>query len=419
MRPERRIRHWKKDIRRFFKRFKNILLIAAAAAAVLLVVFVIVPVATGNTQKTTPTPEEPQDIYEGVDEETLAGLAGTDSSLFDTKESAQQELLIGVTLLSLREEDEVLLGGLEKAAAEDLAQGVIGELMVYDARGGPNQQIQDVYSMVNKGASVLVVANTQPYNFSRIAEIAKSNGIPVVAYNIEADSGFAVNVGSRQDASAEFAQFLKDAGMEQTDVLNATDEQVQAMQGIVEVDSNYDEMWDAVYEIKTSIENGEPKQSMAVFDYNSNDVFRTWLQSDITPKAFAGIATVRFIKTWYELLNGGVSVELEEAGTGGAEEDEEMEAPTKMVSATAGDIRCYAITSVENTGGVVYAFAKNLAEGKALPEENYVYTFSGAEAITDANLASYYEAVKEKDSGLVYSSVDIADINALFTQPEA
>lgn len=317
-------------------------------------------------------------------------------------------MAIGVTLLSVRSGDEVLLAGLEQAAAADREQGVLEDLMVYDARGGPNQQIQDVYAMLNKGVSVLVVANTEPYNFSKIAEIAGQSGVQVVACDIDAQSGFAVNVQSKDDIAAAFSQFLKGAGMQSTEVLGADAAQIETMKQTLEVGASYDEMWDAIYAIGVAIGDGQPIQSMAVFDYNSNDVLRAWLKADVAPRAFAGVATVRFIKTWYGLLNGGVEVVTQEA-------TEEAEAVTKTVSMTPADITCYAATTAENTGGAVYAFAKNLMQGKTLPQQDYVYTLPGAEAITADNLKAYYDKIKEQDSGLVYSMVDISGIDALFT----
>jgi hypothetical protein len=152
-------------------------------------------------------------------------------------------------------------------------------------------------------------------------------------------------------------------------------------------------------------------QSIIVFDYNSNDVLRAWLRQDVAPQAMAGVATVAFVKTWYELLNGGVEIQ-----TGEADEGSEEEPETKTVSATAADFSAYAMTSIGNAGDVLYAFAKKLAEGGSLPEANYVYEIEGYDGITNGNITQYYEKVKDRDSGLVYSTADLGDIDALFAQ---
>ncbi len=175
------------------------------------------------------------------------------------------------------------------------------------------------------------------------------------------------------------------------------------------MDKHFGEMWDAVYDIGVSIEGGEPMESIIVFDYNSNDVLRAWLREDTAPKAMAGVATVAFIKTWYQLLNGGVEVQLGEAG---GEQDAETE--TRTVEASADDFSAYAMTSIENVGGVLYEFAKRLAEGGRLPGGDYVYEISGYDGITNDNIEEYYNKVKDQDSGLVYSAVDIGGIDGLF-----
>ncbi len=280
-----------------------------------------------------------------------------------------------------------------------------------DANGSQNQQIQDVYTMINKGYSVIVVAGADTYNFEKITEICANNNVQVVAYDVDAASGFAVNVVDKSDASADFAQFIKDAGLSATSVLKGTEQQIETVQSIVNVDKQFTEMWDAVYDIGVSIENEDPLQSIIVFDYNSNDVLRAWLRQDTTPKAMAGVATVAFVKTWYELLNGGVEIQI-----GEVDEESDEEPETKTVSATAADFSAYAMTSIENVGDVLYEFAKRLAEGGSLPEANYVYEVEGYDGITSSNIAQYYEKVKDRDSGLVYSTVDLGDIDALFAQ---
>lgn len=399
----------KKKMGRFIRRNRFWVLIGAAAAAVLLVVFVVAPAVRGNTE--TPAEAE-QDAYDTpidqIDAETLAGLSGEDSSVFEA-EAQTGEVRIGVTMSDVSGKNKALVTSLEKAAAEDIRQGMIQEFDMRDARGSQNQQIQDVYTMINNGVSVIIVAQADAYNFGKIAEICRSNNITVVGYNVEATEGFAANVVDTSDASADFAQFMKNAGESSTRTLKAAESQLAAVEGVIPVDRNYEEMWDAVYDIRMSIEDESPLGSIIVFDYNANDVLRAWLRSDVTPGAMAGVGTVAYIKTWYQMLNGGVEVVIAEA------EDEDDEPETITVSATEDGFAGCAMTSIENIGDVLYAFAYNIAAGRALPHDGYVYGVAGYDLITNANIGQYYEKVKDEESGLVFSAINVEDIDALFT----
>jgi hypothetical protein len=391
----------------FIRHNRFFFLIGAAAAAVLLLVFFVIPAVRGRTDQPAAAEENTYDTpVDQIDAETLAGLAGEDSSVFETAPAAD-EIKIGVTMLTVSGTNKALVTSLEKAAAEDIRSGAVQAFDMRDARGSQNQQIQDVYTMINNGISVMIVAQADAYNFGKISEICGSNNVTVIGYNVEATEGFAVNVMDTSDASADFARFLRDEGQERTRTLRATEEQRAAVEGVIPVDRHYEEMWDAVYDIRMSIEEGEPFDSIIVFDYNANDILRAWLRSDMTPRAMAGVGTVAYIKTWYQLLNGGVEVVVSEP--------EDGEAETITVSADESAFAGCAMTSVGNAGDVLYAFAYNIADGDALPHDGYLYQLAGYELITNANIDRYYEMVRDEDSGLVFSAADIGDIDALFT----
>ena len=65
---------------------------------------------------------------------------------------------------------------------------------------------------------------------------------------------------------------------------------------------------------------------------------------------------------------------------------------------------------------MIFAFTEHFLAGERLSEDNYQYTVSGAETITQDNLEQYYAAIGEKnDREILTSSVDTAAVDALFT----
>jgi len=399
--------------------FQRLFLVAAGAvAAVLLVILVIVPAVNSDTplppETKVPSEAEIAAQYADVDEGTLAGLAGDSSALGGAAgESAEHK--IGVTALAVPPQDTVLLSSLEKAAVADMESGAIADFFLYDAQGDQNQQIQDVYAMVNHGVHVMIVVNTDAYNFTKIADIAEKNQIAIVAYNTDAQSGFAVNIRQSGAGPADLAQRLKDAGVTSTSVLQGTDEQVSQVQSVLPVDHRYTDMWDAVFQVKSAADAGTPLESMIVLDYNGADVLRSWFSKNTVPRAYAAVGTVNYIKVWYQLLNGGYDyVEAVETEDG---EETTSSAPVH-VQATAAEFAGFASTTANNAGNVLFEFATRLAQGQTLVEPNYVYEMTGGEIITNETLAKYYEQVKDLESGLVYSTADLSDIEALFVSSE-
>lgn len=389
------VRHTKKKLRRFVRRHWLWLLIGAAALVVVLVV--VLGVAPSIAEKR-------------VQEQAEAVASGDEGADGTVATPAPRSVKMGVTALKTTGIAKGAIAGLEHAAAEDVKGGVLEAFDVRDARGDQNQQIQDIYAMINNGMSVLVVADSDAYNFGKIAEICADNDVQVVALDAAADSGFAVNVKTTADPAADFAALMKANGMNETTVLRGTPGQLQEIGNVVGVAAHYNEPWDAMEAIFVSIEGGNPLQSMVVLDYNANDTLRTWLKAETAPKAFAGIGTVAYIKTWYQLLNGGVEVVVREA------EEADGEDETILASASADEFKGCASTAPENAGDVLYAFALGLAQGKTLPGENYVYEIAGYDIITNDNLSEYYEKVKDLDAGLVYSPVETGDITALFEE---
>jgi ABC-type sugar transport system substrate-binding protein len=193
-----------------------------------LLVFVVFPGVKTAESGQDGVPDDYDTPVDQIDEETLAGLSGEGAALDAGRETG--ELKIGVTLQEVSGRHGGLLTGLESAAALDVRNGAIDDFEVRDARGSRNQQIQDVYSMINKGFSVIIVVGADEYNFGKISEICANNNVQLVAYGVDAESGFAVNVVDRSDASADFARFIKNSGLDSTNVLKGTEEQLAAVE---------------------------------------------------------------------------------------------------------------------------------------------------------------------------------------------
>ncbi len=418
----------KRDVTRFIKRNAGWLLVGiGAVAAVLLIILVLVPgvqkgkqasdtaVPPAQTQQLPAEQAPVQDVELATDKDMLAGLTGEGDALQPQK-PGDGSVKIGVTTIKESARDKAVLQGLEKLGTAAVAAGQLDDFFMYNAWGSENQQLQDIYTMINNGVSVVVVVDASAYNFGKISEIAESNGVKIVVYNTQETMGFAVNVKNMADPAAEFSQKMKEAGQNATYTLGASPAQLQAMKGNIEVKGSYEDMWDMIYQIRSSLEGEEPMQSAIVLDYNANDVLRSWLQRETVPQSVAGIGTVAFIKTWYALINGGLDVALpaETAAEDLPEGEQPPEPETVFVADEQGVFRGFASTSPGNVGDVLYTFAKNLAAGKTLPGENYVYEIDGYDIITNDNIAEYYQQVKDEDSGLVWSNVALGDIDGLF-----
>ncbi len=398
-----------------------IISVVVIAAAVGLVFFVTPRTMPQDEHEllpsATPAPTmEPDPAVENMDPYTLAGLLGEDSEMFRARGEIDDGggVRIGVTALRDTSRGQAALDGFYTASQNTAVDG-LQEVFAYSANSNENRQIQDVYRMINAGANVIVVADASDYNYGRISKIAQENNVKLVAYNAPEGVECAVNVKNSSDPAGWFAESMSGMGFEATYTLSATEEQKAAIEQTLRINASYDDMWDAIYQINLSISEDEPMRSMMVFDYNSNDILRAWLRNDTVPRSVAGRATTAFIKTWYQLLNGGVDVDLPLPAD--AEEDAEPEVIN--VEADEEQFSGFAVTDVGNVGDVLFTFAANLARGGVLPEDNFVYEISGYSAITNDNIGEYYERVKDEGAGPVFdASVDTSYINTLFAFPQ-
>ncbi len=418
-------------VRILVKRNKKYVIIGIGAVAIAVVFFLVIkPLVIDKTinmgdvseaQTTTQAYEKTQ--TEDIDSETLAGLIGEDSALtVGEGEFSGQGIKIGVTMTDFNLADISTLKTLEKQAAQEITKDTINDFYVYDADGDENQQIQDVFSMINSGINTLIIVNTTDYNTVKIIDIALSNKVKCLALNSAVTEGLEANVIEKDDSPKDFATFIKNSGQAQTYVLRGNPKQIGEISGIIPVKENFEDIQTAGAAVENSIKEKTPITSMICLDNNPGNMLKVWVNKGEYPNAYAAYATVDYIKTWYELINGGT--------TGNPNENAEISTPavedevagnterqnTKPISVEAkeGEFAGYAITKIENTGDVLFELALNIALGKSITTPGYVVEIQGSEVITQENLEQYYNKVKDMPSGFIYSKATVPQIAELF-----
>jgi hypothetical protein len=400
-------------ITRFVKK-NRYLSIGIAAAAVVVVVLFATGVFTGGAagvmaQASNPSQEEVDAYYSGADEDTLAGLSG-DSSATPTPygDFAEKGHIIGISVLSPNVEDYQLLAYVSKAADASIEAGEIDNFLLRDANGDANQQLQDVLSMINDGANTIVVMGTDNYNFQKISELCSENYVKIVACNIDAAEGFAVNIVSQANYAQTFAEFAKESGARLVYTIDATEAEVNTIRTVLPVNANI-EGDGATADLSGRLDRSESVKDLMFFDNSANSVLKMNIKKGVVPNSIATPAYVGFVKTWYALLHDGVSVDA-------ADDEGNAASSAAPVTATPDKFHAIAYTQVKNMGEIVYKFAYNISMGKVLPLENYIYDVAGQEYVTNDNLDTYYAQIGAlTDTDILPSMADTGDIDALFS----
>jgi hypothetical protein len=394
---------------------KNKYLSAGIAAAVVVVVVLLATgVLTGtagtpSSQASDPSQEEIDAYYDGADEDTMSGLSGeSEATPTPYGDFAEKGHIIGISVLSPNVEDYQLLAYVSKAADASIEAGEIDNFLLRDANGDEDQQQQDVLSMINDGANTIVVMGTDNYNFQQLSELCSENYVKIVACNIDATEGFAVNIVSQANYAQTFAEFAKDSGATSEYTIDATETEVNTIREVLPVSANIDGA-DATENISGRLDKSEPVWDMMFFDNSANSVLKMYIQKGVVPNSVASPAYVGFVKTWYALLHDGVTFE---------ETDEEgnVISSTTPVTSTPDEFHAIAYTQVQNLGEIVYKFAYNISMGKVLPSDNYIYNAAGEEYITSDNLDSYYAQIGTlADTDILPSMADTSGIDELFS----
>lgn len=423
----------------------------AAGAVVLAAGIVCLIIFTGGAKETAANVSQSSDVpvvteytdmetysYEGVDESTLAGLAGTDEGMFSDDAEMEAELIaaegirIGVTVQNLPADmDEALLGRMEALSSSAEQSKRIYKTFYYNARGSAMQQIQDMRSLINNEVDVIIVGVTDAENFSKVCLMAAEAGIPVVAYDAPVSEGYAVNVVTDQKAWGKVYGSFVAQRLEAGNVLqvlgsakSAIDQQraqgiadgLAANQSLVPLDTVY-ASWkakDAKKAVVELLEGRKPKKIDAVITEEgmAEAVLEAFIEAEKFPKVMCGDVTAGFIKKWYLLKNGGLPIESKDDKK--TKKGDPTPTPTLLLAADDEMTAC-AQPAPLSAGATAFEIAVRMAEGRVLKEEGKTITCAVQTLIMQANLAEYYEKVKDADdSALITDILDEAMLEGLF-----
>lgn len=457
LRRTRRPSGFKALLRRYYK----LIAIGGGVLVVGLLCLVILlggrnTAATGQTAEATPTTsfneetytEESYD-YTDVDAATLAGLAGTDESLFSDDEELADALFeeegirIGVTVGSIDSSDqEFILNRLEQVSSAAEADKSIFKTYYYNANGDYNQQLQDVRSLIKNGVDVIIVGFTGEESFKMITMMAQNEGIPVVAFDAPADSGYAINVVADQSAwGSVYGQFVADKLAEgnvvqilgkqdsaiDTERAAAINKALAANVNLTVSDAIYAE-WDetkAKEAMAAYLKGSDPADAVITEEGMAEGILDAFVEKGVLPKVMCGDATAGFIKKWYALKNGGIDV-TPPAEDDGNKKDDETPTPTPapvMFTAQPGEFITCAQPAPSGIGAAAFDIALEMAKGRTLIKEGQTFKYTVGTLITDANLAQYYEQVKDQSDSFIVSDIltdDVLDtlLNPLEEQPD-
>ena len=434
----------------FIKR--NYKLIAIASFVVVVAVLCVVLFVFGKEQPVTadqladqPTATETQDAvpttevaefnedqeysYEGVDESILAGMAGTDESLFSEDGQALENALlaeegirVGITIGDMVSDmDTRMLSDLEKASSTAESEKLIYKAYYYNAGGSYDQQLQDVRSLIKNKVDIIIVGATSAQNFEMVTFMAEEAGIPVVACDAPVDTGYMINVVADQDAWAGvygdfMAQNLTEgtvatvlgSGEDAADTArqSAISKALPGSETLTVLDTAYgqwqhdgaEEAMAALLDANRSIDGIITEEGMA------QGVIDACIKAGRLPGVMCGDASAGFIKTWYKLVRNGVDIS-----------DEDAEEPV-MLAVEPEDFVVCAQPAPTSISAAAFEIALKLAQGRTLAAgEGTTYEYTVQTLITNDNIREYFELVKdEKDSYWISDTVPDETIESIY-----
>ncbi len=428
------------------RRYYKIIAIAGVAVAAVVVCLVLflggnnTPVSgeTASPQTMPPSPEESYD-YSNVDDDVLAGLAGTDESLFTDDEEladaifAQEGIRIGVTVGNIDSSDEELvLNRLEQVSSVAETEKSVYKVYYYNANGNYNQQLQDVRSLIKNEVDVIIVGFTEAESFNMVTMMAQNEGIPVVAFDAPVQEGYAINVVADQSAWASvYGKFMASKltagnlvqilGSQESPVdtarAKAINTQLATNANIVTTGTAY-AGWNkaaAKTAMADYISNGTV-DGVITEEGMAEGVLDAFIEARKLPKVMCGDATAGFIKKWYALKNSGIDI-TPEPEDDKKNDDKTTPAPTPtpiMFTAQPGELIVCAQPAPSGIGAAAFEIALEMAKGRTLKEEGQTFNYVVETLITDENLAAYYEQVKDMaDSYIISDLVSDAVLDSL------
>lgn len=363
--------------------------------------------------------------YEGVDENMLAGLAGTDDSLF-TEGVAGNGIKVGITVGNIKtQNDKMLLTKMQETTASAVRNRLVYEVYCYDAGGSYNQQVQDMNCLIKNEVDVIVVGATDAEGFKMVTSMAAKEGIPVVAYDAPLNTGYAVNVVSDHTSWGEKqGQFMAEhleAGNIVEILGSETDSVDTARKAAIEsklsgntaltITSSYAE-WDndkAKQAVSTMLGQKTKIDGIITEDGMAQGILDAFVEAGKLPKVMCGDVSAGFIKDWYALTHGGILIPQE------PKKKKQTPPPPKVFPGSGVEFVFCAQPSPARASSIAFKAALKIAEGRTLKQEGAVYNYSTVVFITDENLSSYYEMVKNMpDSYTLSDPIDNEAAESLF-----
>lgn len=365
--------------------------------------------------------------YDGVDDSVLAGLTGSDDSLFSENDQEMEDAVfaaegirIGVTLGNLETStDKQYLSKMEQSSNEAEVNKLVYEVYYYNAQGDFNQQLQDVRSLIKNEVDAIIVANTDKEAFDMVVAMAKDAGIPVVAYNApEGTKGYAINIvpDDKQwgtDVGTFMAQNLSSGNVLQVLGSDKVDVDVLRAAGITEglaaneklttedvIYAKWDE--DAAYDAVTEFLADGYAAGIITEEGMAQGVLDAYIKIQKLPKVVCGDVSAGFIKTWYELKTKGVEIKIEP-------DDEDEDPYTIMFKAKPGEMTVLAQPIPANVGSTAFEIAYQLANGRTLKTEGQTFVYGYETVLTSDNLPKYYAMVSEKDDDYLLRDIISAE----------
>lgn len=396
---------------------RKILFAGIAAGVVVVVLF-----ATGILNPTAAT------MAQGTPAPSAStGIASTDASASASPSPSKYTgpiigTTIGVSVLSPSLEDYTLMAYFDKEANADIKSKELTNFIMSNAKGDGKKQLTDVQNMIQKGANVIVVMGTKSEDFAKISEVCAQSKVQIVACNVDATQGFAVDVMSQANHALKFAQFAKQSGASVIYTVGADTTQVKTIESVVHVDANIASE-NASKNISDRLNQATPVWDLMFFDNSANAVLKMYVKKGALPTSISTPAYVGFIKTWYALMHDGVDpttgapVSTKAAASASPSAGVSASASLAAAATKADPSKFHAIayTKVQNLGEIVYRFALNLSAGRTLPQPNYVFDMTGEEYITNENIDSFYAKIgKLTDQDILPSIGDSSTVDALF-----
>ena len=361
--------------------------------------------------------------YDDVDESVLAGLTGSDESLFSDDAEledaifAAEGIRIGVTLGDLNSDiDKLYLSKLEQTSNDYEVDRLVYEVYYYNAEGSFNQQLQDVRSLIKNEVDAIIVGNTNTEAFRMVVAMADEAGIPVVTYNAPEDAeGYQINIVP-DDAKwgTQCGQFmaqnllegnvLQILGSEKSEVdtiraaainqaLLANDQLI--LEDVIYADWDGDDAQDALenfFEEEGYVSGIITEEGMAM------GILDAYIDIQKLPKVMCGDVSAGFIKKWHDLKTKGIDLTIES-------DDDDEEDTVVNIKAGFDEMTVLAQPAPVNIGAVAFEIAYKLAQGRTLKTTGQTFVYNAETVITNDNLPKYYAMVMDKEDDYLLRDV--------------